>query len=176
MTDELFGFHMPLSQMSLRLGCALALGAMIGWEREAKGRAAGLRTHTLVAVGAAGFTLIGMEFAAASEAQGHTLDFLRLIEAVATGVGFLGAGTIIQSGGKVKGLTTAASIWAVAAVGVAAGAGHLALAGLLTAFSLLTLIALLWTEKDDDAPPDRRSESSANDRAAAPQRTDARSM
>jgi putative Mg2+ transporter-C (MgtC) family protein len=147
MIEDLLDLHMPLPQVCARLGSALVLGAVIGWEREAKGRAAGLRTHTLVAVGAAGFTLVGAEFGAAARDAGHALDPLRIIEAIATGVGFLGAGCIIQSGGQVKGLTTAASIWTVAAVGVAAGAGHLLLALLLTVFALMTLIALLWAEK-----------------------------
>jgi putative Mg2+ transporter-C (MgtC) family protein len=147
MIEELFGLHMPFAHVCARLGAALVLGAIIGWEREVKGRAAGLRTHTLVAVGAAGFTLVGAEFVAAGREDGRDLDPLRIIEAIATGVGFLGAGSIIQSRGQVKGLTTAASIWVVAAVGVAAGAGYILLAALLTAFALLTLIAMLWAEK-----------------------------
>lgn len=145
MLDEIFGLHISIWDAMARLGLALLTAAVIGWEREARGRAAGLRTHMLVSLGAAGFTLLGTELvAAAREAGGGVQDPTRVIQAVATGVGFLGAGAIMQSGGQVKGLTTAASIWVVAAVGVAAGAGYWAIAVLLTVFAIFTLTALRW--------------------------------
>jgi putative Mg2+ transporter-C (MgtC) family protein len=151
-TDSL-GLHMPLWEAGARLAAALMCGAVIGWEREVSGRAAGLRTHMLVALGAAGFSLIAMEFMeaarAAAEPGGHNSDPIRVIEAVATGVGFLGAGAIMQSGMQVKGLTTAASIWVVAAVGVAAGVGFWMIAVLLTLCALVTLSILRLLEKPD---------------------------
>ena len=136
--------HMSVLDALVRLTTALVLAAVVGWEREASGRAAGLRTHMLVALGAAGFTLVGLELAAVSAEKGAHSDLIKIIEAIATGIGFLGAGAIIQSRGEVQGLTTAASIWVVAAVGTAAGAGYWLLASLMTALSLLTLTVLRW--------------------------------
>lgn len=149
MLDNL-NLHMPLWDAVARLGAALVFAAAIGWEREIKGRAAGLRTHILVSLGAAGFTIIGSEL---SVAGGPQVDPTRVIQAVAAGVGFLGAGAIIHAGGQVKGLTTAASIWVVAAIGVAAGTGLWAIAFLLTAFALLTLTVLRLLERPRVRPP-----------------------
>jgi putative Mg2+ transporter-C (MgtC) family protein len=144
---QLFGLHMPIWDALARLSTAMLFAAIIGWEREANGRAAGLRTHMLVALGAAGFTLVGVEFvAAAREAGSLAADPVKIIQAVATGVGFLGAGAIMQTGMQVKGLTTAASIWVVAAVGVASGAGYWALSLMLAGLALLTLTVLRWLE------------------------------
>jgi putative Mg2+ transporter-C (MgtC) family protein len=139
--------HLSILQAVGRLGMALVLSAIIGWEREASGRAAGLRTHMLVALGAAGFTLTGIEFASAASDEGiKSADPIKIIEAIATGIGFLGAGAIIQSRGEVKGLTTAASIWVVAAVGMAAAAGYWLFALSMTGFALVTLTVLRWLE------------------------------
>jgi putative Mg2+ transporter-C (MgtC) family protein len=147
--NELFGPPMDMSILDvlLRMALALLFAAVIGWEREASGRAAGLRTHMLVALGAGGFTIIGLEFALASPQLGaQSGDPVKIIEAVAAGIGFLGAGAIIQSRGEVKGLTTAASIWVVAAVGTAAGAGYWPLALLMSGLAFLTLSAVRWLE------------------------------
>jgi putative Mg2+ transporter-C (MgtC) family protein len=126
----------PLSQIVIRLLVSLAAGLLIGIEREARGHEAGIGTHTLVALGATVFTLAGA--VGAAEDGG---DPWRIAAQVASGIGFIGAGTIIQSRGSVKGLTTAASLWFMAGVGVAAGVGGLALAGLAVgaAFLLLTV-------------------------------------
>ena len=95
---------------------AAVLGAAIGWERERRDRPAGIRTHILVATGSALFTIIGIELAPSNPAA--------IAAGIVSGIGFLGAGLIIhESGGDVHGLTTAASIWGVAAVGTAIGAG-----------------------------------------------------
>lgn len=145
----MLNLHMPLWDAALRLGASLFFAGLIGWERESKGRSAGLRTHMLVSLGAAGFALLGMEMeATAREAAGRaqSLDLTRVIQAVAAGVGFLGAGAIIQSGGKVKGLTTAASVWVVSAIGIACGIGLWAVALLMTVMSLITLTVLRWLE------------------------------
>ncbi|MCU1468675.1 MAG: putative MgtC family protein [Actinomycetia bacterium] len=108
------------------------LGYIIGWEREYRGSAAGDRTFSLVALGATAFTALGVEnFPATAE---------KLIAGVVTGVGFLGAGLILKgNGGQVVGLTTAASLWAVAALGVVAGAGEYVMALCLTALVVLIL-------------------------------------
>lgn len=105
-------------EMVLRLLLAVGLGAIIGLEREHARKPAGLRTHLLVCVGAALFTI------ASIYGFGEGADAARVAAGVVAGIGFLGAGTIISTrGGLLAGLTTAASIWAVAAIGLAAGAG-----------------------------------------------------
>ncbi len=113
---------------------ALLLGGLIGWERERHARPAGLRTHILVCVGAALITQVSHSF-------GENGD--RIAAQIVTGVGFLGAGTIIRDGtsGAVSGLTTAASLWAVAGVGIAAGYGGL-YAELATVATLIILFTL----------------------------------
>lgn len=122
-TDELFFLPdvMEVARVAVRLLVAAMLGGLLGAEREASGKAAGLRTHMLVAVGAAMFVLVPAEM---NDRQG---DLGRAIQGVATGVGFLGAGAILKQsdGRQVTGLTTAAGIWLTAAIGVAVGAGRL---------------------------------------------------
>ena len=120
-------------EMILRLLLAGALGALIGYQRERAGKPAGLRTHVLVCLGATIFTL-------ASIYGFGQADPARIAAGVVTGVGFLGAGAIVRSReGFVAGLTTAASIWAVAAVGLAAGAGLYIFSPVATAVILLVL-------------------------------------
>ena len=108
---------MTLWDMVLRLLVSLILSSLIGMERETHGRPAGLRTHMLVCVGATLFTICSYVIG------GGYYDPGRIAAQIVTGVGFLGAGTIIHQGSVVRGLTTAASIWAVAAIGVAVGIG-----------------------------------------------------
>jgi len=109
-----------LLEMILRFLLAVALGAGIGYQRERAGKAAGLRTHILVSSGAALFTL-----ASIYGFSGTTVDISRVAAAVVVGVGFIGGGVIFQGrhGEEVAGLTTAATIWVTAAIGIAAGAG-----------------------------------------------------
>jgi putative Mg2+ transporter-C (MgtC) family protein len=125
-----------------RLGLAGVLGGAIGLERELREREAGLRTHLLVSVGAALFTLVSA-YAwtdwTFSAAQGLTFDPTRIAAQIVSGIGFLGAGAIIRQGLSVRGLTTAASLWLVAAIGMAAGAGWWQAASIATAGALLTL-------------------------------------
>lgn len=127
-----------LTRITVRLLLAAILGGMLGYERESKGKSAGLRTHMLVAIGAALFILIPKQ-AGASEG-----DISRVVQGLVAGIGFLGAGSIIKDkeGEEVKGLTTAASIWLTAAIGVAAGMGREATAVLSTflALAILTVI------------------------------------
>ena len=126
-------------EMLLRIGLALVMGLCIGWNREVNNKAAGLRTMTLVAMGAAGMVVAAVEVAAASE---NAHDLLRVVSGVIGGIGFLGAGSIIQSRGQVQGLTTAASIWASAGLGIACGLGLYDLAGALFAMMIIVLVVL----------------------------------
>lgn len=115
----------------VRIGVAVALAFPIGWEREFRGSEAGDRTFMLVSLGAAAFTAVGVEnFPATAE---------KVMAGVVTGVGFLGGGMILKDGANVRGLTTAAAIWATAAVGMLAGVGELLIAGLVTGMVILIL-------------------------------------
>lgn len=115
----------------VRIGVAVALAFPIGWEREFRGSEAGDRTFMLVSLGAAAFTAVGVEnFPATAE---------KIMAGVVTGVGFLGGGMILKDGGNVRGLTTAAAIWATSAVGMLAGIGELLIAGLVTVLVILIL-------------------------------------
>ena len=119
-------------EMGLRLLLAAALGGLIGWQREKAHKPAGLRTHMLISIGAALFTIVSINgFIGGNPSQ--------VAAGVVSGVGFLGAGAIMHRTRTVEGLTTAASIWAVAAVGLAVGAGMYILAGLTTLVVFLVL-------------------------------------
>jgi putative Mg2+ transporter-C (MgtC) family protein len=119
----------------LRLALAGALGGLIGLERELREREAGLRTHLLVSVGAALFTIVG----AYGFSSFRLTDPTRVAAQIVTGIGFLGAGAIIRQGFSIRGLTTAATLWVVAAVGLASGAGYYSAALITTALVLLAL-------------------------------------
>jgi putative Mg2+ transporter-C (MgtC) family protein len=129
-------------ELLVRIGLAAALGGAIGLEREIREREAGLRTHMLVSVGAALFTLVSAyawtDFRF-STPEGIVFDPTRIAAQIVTGIGFLGAGAIIRQGLSVRGLTTAATLWVVAAIGMAAGAGYYAAAVLTTALVLFSL-------------------------------------
>jgi putative Mg2+ transporter-C (MgtC) family protein len=143
-----------------RLLLAAGLGTAIGLEREYRQKPAGLRTNILIALGSALFTIV-------SSLMGHesgTAD--RIAAQIVTGIGFLGGGAILRSGKAVHGMTTAATIWVNAAIGMAAGAGHFMLAT-ITAALTLAVLALLppieiyfeqragWPDRHHDGPPDR---------------------
>lgn len=131
-----------VTQLIVRLLMAAVLGGVLGFEREQQGKSAGLRTHMLVALGAALFVLIPQQVGIANA------DLSRVLQGLIAGVGFLGAGTIVKrhSGNEedVQGLTTAAGIWLTAAIGVAAGLGREATAILSTVLALFILSALPW--------------------------------
>ena len=128
-----------------KLGCAMLVGLVIGTERERTNRPAGMRTHILVSLGACVAAIAGVLIFKEYSALGATPDPARLAAQVITGVGFLGAGTIMREGMSVKGLTTAASVWATACLGLAAGFGHYALSisGMLLIFLTLTVLEVL---------------------------------
>jgi putative Mg2+ transporter-C (MgtC) family protein len=131
-----------------RLAVATALGAVIGLERELDEKAAGLRTHMLVALGAALFTLVSAYGFSEFIGKDHvSFDPSRIAAQIVTGIGFLGAGVIFRSGFTVRGLTTAASLWLVAAIGMAAGAGYWQGAVIATAAGVVALRPLEWLKR-----------------------------
>jgi putative Mg2+ transporter-C (MgtC) family protein len=125
-----------VTQLLLRLGLAAILGGLLGFQRERAGRPAGLRTHMLVALGSALFVLIPLQ------AGMPLVEMGRVLQGLTTGIGFLGAGTILKRGVHIEGLTTAASLWVTAAVGVAAGMGRemSAVLGTVLTFIILAFI------------------------------------
>lgn len=126
--------------LAIRLLIAVGAGAAIGLEREVRDKAAGLRTHILVAVGAATYLIMSAQVAIESERPGlPPLDPLRVVGGLIGGIGFLAAGVIIERRGNVRGLTTAASLWLTAALGAAAGLGQFMLVGLAVVITLLVL-------------------------------------
>jgi len=129
-------------EICLRLACAMLVGLIIGTEREYTNRPAGMRTHILVALGACVVSITGELLFHEYKLLGATPDPARLSAQVITGVGFLGAGTIMREGASVKGLTTAASVWATACLGVASGFGYytLAIAGMILMLITLTVL------------------------------------
>lgn len=137
--DQYINIAPGIGQIAARLACAMLVGIVIGLEREYTHRPAGLRTHILVALGACVVSVTGQMLFTHYQALGATPDPARLSAQVITGVGFLGAGTIMKEGATVKGLTTAASVWAVACLGIAAGFGYYTLALLGTVFIFITL-------------------------------------
>lgn len=127
-----------VTRLCLRLLVAVILGGILGYERERTGAAAGFRTHMLVSLGAALFVIVPLQ------AGTDMSDMSRVLQGVIAGIGFLGAGAIIKSSDEqeIRGLTTAASIWLTAAVGIAAGMGREATAVVSTLFALMILLAL----------------------------------
>ena len=145
---ELAPLSLDWKEICMRLFCAMIVGMVIGTEREYTHRPAGMRTHILVALGACAVMITGQLIFVQYRVYGGTADPARLSAQVITGVGFLGAGTILREGTNVKGLTTAASLWSVACLGIAAGGGYytVALAGMVFIFITLTVFEVLQTK------------------------------
>lgn len=160
MSDLLANWPQQLSVL-LTTAYAMVLGGLIGWERELKDRPAGFRTHMLVAGAAAMLVGLGDLLAVHFSAEGYRelvrVDPIRLIEAVVAAVGFLGAGAIFRrsGGNSVSGLTTAASLLMVAAIGIAAGLRVHVLAFGATLLTLAVLLVLKWAEKRFEAHRDK---------------------
>ena len=150
-----------ITRVVLRLLTAALLGGVLGWEREHQGHAAGVRTHMLVAMGAALFVLASQQIGMQAD------DLSRVIQGVTAGVGFLCAGTILKGDkpGDVKGLTSAAGIWLTAAIGVAAGLGRefTALLGTLLALAILSLVPLVLRLFGEQKPSEGSSASREKD-------------
>ncbi|MGP4845975.1 MgtC/SapB family protein [Marinobacter sp. 1Y8] len=136
--------EIPLLEMFIRLSVAAGLALLLGLERELRGKAAGLRSHMLVSLGASAFIMMGMHilFATAEGDPSARIDPTRIVEGVIGGIGFLGAGSIIQSRGNIQGITTGASIWTAGAIGVACGIGNIALACMVTLLALVIMVVL----------------------------------
>ena len=126
----------------IRLLLSFVAGAIIGFERSSKRQAAGLRTHTLICIGAAGVMLLSLWI---TEIMG-TGDPGRIAAQVVSGMGFLGGGAILKLGANVKGLTTAASIWVVACIGLVTGCGMYAASGTMVLLTLMTLSVMNYFE------------------------------
>lgn len=141
---------LTLEEMLIRLGVAILLGAIIGWEREMAGKEAGIRTDIVVSAGAALFAIASIALPylttlspdQAMQAIIQNSAGLRVVSNVVVGIGFLGAGIIIHQGSQVRGLTTAASVWFVAAVGVLTGIGMTQFA-IISATSITLLLLIL---------------------------------
>jgi putative Mg2+ transporter-C (MgtC) family protein len=139
------------ARILVRLFAALLAGSIIGLQREASGKAAGLRTHMLVCAGTTLFVLAGVQAGMQQDAMS------RVIQGLATGIGFLGAGAIlkVESRDQIKGLTTAAGIWMTAAIGVAIGVGQLAMAAIATVLAWFVLAVLIKIDaRVDGSSPD----------------------
>jgi putative Mg2+ transporter-C (MgtC) family protein len=147
-------------QLLVRVLVAAACGAVVGLEREWRDKPAGVRTYTLVAIGSAVFTVGAVRFCLerSGEAEQYQLDPTRVIQGIVGGIGFLGAGAILHSHGSVEGLTTAAGVWVIGAVGVACGLGYfdLAIVTALLALIILGLVGFL-PSRHPPAPKDKPS-------------------
>jgi putative Mg2+ transporter-C (MgtC) family protein len=148
LSNELAAFMGAYAESMLRLLLAAALGGFIGLEREASGKPAGFRTNLLIGLGAALLTVISIEVARDVVLPGgFQADPGRIAAQIVSGIGFLGAGTILRSRGSVTGLTTAATLWVVAAIGIAAGAGAYVHA---VAGTVLVMVALIGLGRWED--------------------------
>lgn len=137
-----------IGEIAIRIGAAALLTMIVGWERERRDKPAGLRTHMLVGIGAAAFYIVAFEILSRGfDADGLSFDPIRVVQGLIGGIGFLGAGAIIQSRGDVRGLTTAAGIWVSGAIGLACGAGFYAVAAIVAAFVFMVLQIVGWLER-----------------------------
>ena len=142
----------PLSDAVIKLVAAVVLSTPLGLERERKERPAGLRTHVLVCLGATLMLIVSEHLSLDALGEGARLDRARVAAGVVTGIGFLGAGTIFTVGANQRGLTTAAMIWFVAALGVAIGVGYITVAAVATVVALLVVMGFEYLERILPAP------------------------
>jgi putative Mg2+ transporter-C (MgtC) family protein len=166
---------LSVPELVVRLGIAAACSALLGIDRELRQKTLGWRTYPLVSLGAASFTIMIVEMVHAFTADHLQLDPTRIVEGVIGGIGFLGAGAIIQERGELRGATTGAGIWMVGAIGMAAGFGFYLHALVMTGFAVLVITVLgtishwLWAKRETasssppspdgerDSPPPRSS-------------------
>jgi putative Mg2+ transporter-C (MgtC) family protein len=159
--DEFADLSDPVqfTRIAVRLLVAIALGAIIGYERELHRKTAGLRTHMLVALG------VALVIVSAEQSGVEPADMTRVLQGLFAGIGFLGAGAILklEEKDRIKGLTTAASIWATAAIAAAAGLGRQATAvfATLLAYVILSLLLRLEQRLDRKAPPRARDDDAS---------------
>jgi putative Mg2+ transporter-C (MgtC) family protein len=154
--------YAELVEILTRLLLACALAALIGLDRELRDKPVGLRTMMLVSLGAAAFSIVVVEMVLTmgddGRGQGLAMDPTRVVEGIVGGIGFLGAGAIIQGGARVRGVTTGAAIWVVGAIGMACGFGFYVHAAIVTGIAMLVLTVLGALEhwmlgSKDKAPP-----------------------
>ncbi|RVV96788.1 MgtC/SapB family protein [Mesobaculum littorinae] len=148
-TPPRIGDALSFETIAVRLVLATVLCGLIGLERKLTKDTAGIRTNMLVGLATATFPILALSVVALGTTEGLDIlriDPVRVLEATATGVGFLGAGVVVFSKGTVTGLTTGASIWVSAAVGLAAGFGFLAISILAAMIALLALVVVRWLE------------------------------
>lgn len=149
-------------EMGFRLLAAAFCGALLGLDREMRGKAAGLRTHTLISISCALTTLVALELFTGLQTSGdeRPSDPVRVIQGVAQAVGFISAGVMFRSGDSVRGATTAAIIWVAGGLGIACGAGYYALAGMTLALCLM--VTILFTVLMDRFPQLGAAEAGAD--------------
>lgn len=157
-----------IAEVCIRLLVAVLVGGLIGWDRQRRDKPAGLRTHMLVALGSACFSLLGFEVGAhLSPRTGDGFDPTRVLQGVVGGIGFLGAGVIIQNRGQVLGITTAASLWVVGALGAAAGVGAYVLAVVTALLAFVILAVLGRLERTESQSQEETNESKRDAEAKA---------
>lgn len=141
-------YEIPILDMATRLAVAVGLALIVGLERELRGKPAGLRSHMLVSLGAAAFIIVGLTVlkSTSDTEPSAQIDPTRIVEGIVGGIGFLGAGSIIRSGGSIHGITTGASIWLAGAIGVAAGVNNFPLAAMVAAMALVIMVVLGYFE------------------------------
>ena len=146
-----FGYILMIGTVLGKLFVAAILGGIIGWERHKRGRPAGLRTHLLVCIGVTLMMLVSEHIFLKYQGYGHNsvlrIDPARIAAQVVTGIGFLGAGTIMRSRASIRGLTTAASLWVVAGIGLAVGSGFILPAIFTTVIAMMILTLNSFVEK-----------------------------
>ncbi len=157
-------------EILLRLGVATLAGLLLGFDRELSGRPAGLRTHALVALSSAAITVSAFKmYDQLGGPDGGDLDPLRVTQGLAQAIGFIAAGIIFASGGKVRNVTTAANLWLASAIGIAAGAAQFDIVGIAFAFGMVLLIVVgLIERRFFPEPPDSASEDPKSDNGARP--------
>lgn len=138
---------MEIEEIAIKIGLAALFSGIVGAEREWTGQWAGLRTHMLIAIGATLLTHISTTFGAHYHGGSNAWDPSRLAAEVVSGIGFLGAGTIIQARGRVHGLTTAAGLWVAAAIGIAVGAKYYREAAVTSVALFVILVGLRPIER-----------------------------
>jgi putative Mg2+ transporter-C (MgtC) family protein len=160
---------LSLGELCARLGVAALCGCLLGLDRELRHKTLGWRTYMLVSLGAASFSVLMNEMVHAFQGDNLRLDPTRIVEGVIGGIGFMGAGAMIQDRGRLRGGTTGAGIWMVGAIGMAAGFGFYLHAAVMTAFALLviTVFGALanWLQRDGGGGgPEQAHRPSAGDR------------
>lgn len=149
--------------IAVRLGVATVLGLLIGFEREWRGHDAGLRTHALVALSSAMITISGLLIARQSIANGHEGDPLRVIQGLAQAIGFIAGGLIFVRGGDVRNMTTAATLWMAAGIGIAAGAGQFPLVLIASGIAIFVLSGLTLLKRCMPARRDEEEEAESHE-------------